>query len=332
MDLVSVIVPIYNVEKYLKRCINSIQNQSYKNIEIILVDDGSTDSSGQIADHYSEMDKRISVIHKDNGGLSDARNKGIDIAKGEYICFIDSDDYIHEKMIEVMYQILKKNACELAVCENYDVYVDEAQNDDKLNDIPKIIVENPIEAMKMWYKASFKNPTVAWNKLYNKKLFDTLRFEKGRIHEDEIIMQDIFCKCSKIVYIYEKLYYYYHRDNSITGSNSKYNLKNLDAVYAVKKRLEFFQQFDDQELKVLHSQQYADIVMFNYVRAMQSNIEKKNEVLEKLLEDLKIISNMIGMMDFKHRLKIVMFKLSPRLYGRIDLIQKKIRGINCNRK
>ena len=120
-ELISVIVPVYNVEEYLPKCIESIINQTYKNLEIILVDDGSTDNSGRICDEYAKKDDRIIVFHKENGGLSDARNCGIDAATGDWVQFVDSDDYIHQTMVEKMYSSCKRNQTKLAVCGRVDV-------------------------------------------------------------------------------------------------------------------------------------------------------------------------------------------------------------------
>ena len=133
-ELISVIVPVYNVEKYISRCIESIMKQTYKNIEIILIDDGSTDNSGKICDEYSLKDDRINVIHKKNGGLSDARNTGLDIAKGKYISLIDSDDFVSKFFIETLYNTCKNENCEIAICEYERVYEEKEEISDLEND------------------------------------------------------------------------------------------------------------------------------------------------------------------------------------------------------
>ena len=121
-DLISVVVPIYNVENYIKKCVDSILSQTYKNLEIILVDDGSPDNCPQICDEYAQKDNRIKVIHKENGGLSDARNAGIDISKGKFITFIDSDDYIEKDYVEVLYNSIKENASDMAIGSHKAIY------------------------------------------------------------------------------------------------------------------------------------------------------------------------------------------------------------------
>ena len=205
-ELISVIVPIYNVEKYLNKCIESIINQSYSNLEIILVDDGSKDSSGIMCDSYILKDKRIKVIHKENGGLSDARNVGIDKAKGEYIVFIDSDDWIDEKMIEILYNIIKKNNSDISICDYFLAYNEEIQT--QKEDIEIINLSN-IEALKKIYDKDLGVcMIVAWNKLYKRNLFkDDIRYPYGKIHEDEFTTYKLLYKAEKISYTKQKMYY-----------------------------------------------------------------------------------------------------------------------------
>ena len=166
-EKISVIVPVYNVEQYLDRCVDSIINQTYKNLEIILINDGSTDNSGQLCDELAKKDDRIRVIHKENGGLSDARNVGINVAEAELIGFIDSDDYIDEDMYEVLMTNLKRANADLSMCGHYDVYNDvlEAQVTEK-----KTWELSPQEAIKMVMEAKILSVT-AVNKLYKKSLF-----------------------------------------------------------------------------------------------------------------------------------------------------------------
>ncbi|MGX7112127.1 glycosyltransferase family 2 protein [Gemella cuniculi] len=226
MDKISVIVPVYNVEQYLEKCVNSIINQTYKNLEIILVDDGSTDSSGKICEKLAEKDARIRVIHKENGGLSDARNKGIEVATSNLIGFIDSDDYIDNDMYEILLKNLMDTDADLSMCGHYDVY----------NNIPESQVVNKKtwelnseKAIKMVMKAKILSVT-AVNKLYKKSLFSDLKFELGKIAEDAFIMIRLLDKCEKIVATNEKKYYYVHRENSIT--TQKFSKKFLNVIEA----------------------------------------------------------------------------------------------------
>lgn len=213
--MVSVIVPVYKVEDYLEKCIQSIQNQTYRDLEIILVDDGSPDQCGQICDRYKAQDERIQVIHKENGGLSDARNFGIDTATGEYILFVDSDDYIHPRMVEILLKELEDAGADLAVCAFRQV--DEAET------VPEDVaaggdaVSESFTGQEIMNNLQYRNllTVVAWNKLYRRQLFAQLRYPKGKIHEDEFLVHRLLHLCKKTVYIQDELYYYVRREGSI---------------------------------------------------------------------------------------------------------------------
>ena len=225
-EKISVIVPVYNVEQYLERCVDSIINQTYTNLEIILVNDGSTDNSGKLCDELAKKDERIRVIHKENGGLSDARNRGIDEAESDLVGFIDSDDYIDSDMYEVLLKNLNNTDADLSMCALYDVY----------NNTPEAQVTNKEtwelsseQAIKMVMEAKILSVT-AVNKLYRKSLFTDLKFEVGKIAEDAFIMVKLLDKCEKIVATNEKKYYYVHRENSIT--TQKFSTKFLNVIEA----------------------------------------------------------------------------------------------------
>ena len=173
--LISIIIPVYNVENYLGRCFQSVQKQTYKNLEIILIDDGSTDASGKLCDQYKLHDQRVKVIHQKNGGLSNARNSGLKIAKGEYITFIDADDFIHESYIERLYSLAEMNGSEI-VCCNY------TRGD--ADDFSGVKAEKQIEErtytademLRNWHGKYKHLETVIWNKLYKKELFEKIHF------------------------------------------------------------------------------------------------------------------------------------------------------------
>lgn len=225
-EKISVIVPVYNVEQYLERCVDSIINQTYTNLEIILVNDGSTDNSGKLCDELAKKDERIRVIHKENGGLSDARNRGIEEAESDLVGFIDSDDYIDSDMYEVLLKNLNDTDANLSMCALYDVYnnTPEAQVTNK--ETWKLSSE---QAIKMVMEAKILSVT-AVNKLYRKSLFTDLKFEVGKIAEDAFIMIKLLDKCEKIVATNEKKYYYVHRENSIT--TQKFSTKFLNVIEA----------------------------------------------------------------------------------------------------
>lgn len=229
-ELVSVIIPIYKVEEYLKQCIDSILSQKYSNIEVILVDDGSPDMCGAICDEYSSKDPRVIVIHKENGGISSARNAGLAIAKGQYIAFVDSDDYVSDLFIYNMVEEIEKTAdTNLVISSYYNVYYD----DDKKEEIIKKSSCN--DENTTYYDSEdiiynrfghFRIPfVVAWNKLYRRNLFDNVRYKEGVVHEDEFIFRSIIEQCKKVAYINEPLVFHRIRAGSIMTNYSRINVE-----------------------------------------------------------------------------------------------------------
>lgn len=210
--MVSVIVPVYNVASLLDRCLTSICKQTYRDLEIILVDDGSNDGSGQICDDWASRDSRVVSFHKSNGGLSDARNYGIDRAKGDYLMFVDSDDYVSEKLVELLHDAAYEHGAEIAICDPAHVFGDREAEFDFDN---RVSVFSSNEAIKeMLYQTSFL--TSAWGKLYSKTCFSDLRFPVGVLFEDSALMYRLFETASAIAYNPSRLYAYCHRENSIT--------------------------------------------------------------------------------------------------------------------
>lgn len=316
-ELISVIVPVYNVEKYLVRCLESLMHQSYTELEMILVDDGSTDQSGAIIEEYLKKDSRFIAVRKENGGLSDARNAGIDIAKGKFLIFVDADDYVHHQFVELLYQAVISTEADIAVCEG--VEVDEKNQGDTSSVIPlgyKTETFNAIDAMKFWYTRSFRNVTVAWNKIYRRELFAAERFEKGKFHEDEFIMHRIFMKAFRVTYIWAGLYFYYQRCDSITGSNT-YSIKRLDVVEACDERWKIFRETGDTELEYLHVLQYMDVLLGCSVDIM----EKYNGVDKKKYLDIlkaKMIEISTGRkIAIKQKCKMMLYQYAPYLYLKI---------------
>lgn len=228
-DLISVIVPVYNVEQYLGKCLRSIMDQTYKNIEIILVDDGSTDSSGFICEKAAIEDKRCLVFHKKNGGLSSARNFGIKYAKGRYLSFVDSDDYLMPTMIEKMHCEMIKHSVEIVAC-NYLFYFDES---DKKRVHP-VWTDNSVELSSNMAKKLllFENTyrCYAWNKMYSKYLFDDIEFPEGKLYEDIITSYKLISKIDKMYFVNEALYVYRQRVGSITQKSNKRVYEILDPI------------------------------------------------------------------------------------------------------
>lgn len=227
-DLISIVVPVYNVKNYLDRCIESIINQTYKNLEIILVNDGSNDGSGEVCEKWKKKDERIIVLHKKNGGLSSARNAGIEIAKGKYIAFIDSDDYVSHNMYQELHAILEKNKSDIVICGREYVW-DDGKTYCRYRYDRRIENYTSKEAIKEM-NSFRKFDMAAWDKLYKRSLFKNIRFPEGKLSEDYYIMYKLFWKSKKITYYAHPLYYYYQRRNSIT-KNKKINFDFINAAY-----------------------------------------------------------------------------------------------------
>lgn len=247
---VSVIVPIYKVEPYLRRAIDSILHQTYHNLEIILVDDGSPDQCGRICDDYAKEDNRISVIHKENGGLSDARNAGLNAASGEYIVFVDSDDFIAEDYVETLLQYLKKYDADVAMC-SYAVTASEEFDDSIFKEQDDTVeVCDRRELLNNLYDANHKDATyfiVSWNKIYKASLWKDVRFPKDRIHEDEATTYKIYDRAEKGVYLHRPLYGYFTAPSSIT--RDRFNIKRLQWMDALDDRIAYFEDKIDGLLK-----------------------------------------------------------------------------------
>ena len=237
--LISVIVPSYNVEKYISNCLDTILAQTYKNLEIICVNDGSTDGTGDIIAEYSKKDSRIKVISKKNGGLSSARNAGIDAAAGEYVALIDSDDYISEKYCERLITLINEYGADIARCRGRGV--ESMDYSEPTSDTaPQITVRSKFEALDIFYDGKFygwyaDDAPAVWNCLYRRKIFDGLRFnERLPRNEDESFTQRAIGEAEKVVYTDERLYYYYKRPGSLSYENAKdeYRLYIMKTVYA----------------------------------------------------------------------------------------------------
>ena len=228
-SLISVIIPCYNVEDFLPKCINSVIAQTYRNLEMWLIDDGSLDSCGKICDDYARKDNRIKVIHKKNGGLADARNAAIDRATGEWIVFVDSDDYVSEDYIETLYGLVERHHCKVGVAwfqsflENTEIKVVQPNYEEHVFDKTKGIE-------KMFYQELFD--TAAWAKIYHRSLFETgIRYPYGLIYEDLPTTYLLFLKADKVAFCNRIIYFYLLRKNSLEGQ--PFNKRKLDSALQI---------------------------------------------------------------------------------------------------
>lgn len=321
MGKLSVIVPIYNVESYLKKCIDSILNQTLKDIEVILVDDGSTDGCGKICDEYAKKDQRIKVIHKQNEGLSMARNAGIRAAGSQYIGFVDSDDYIADDMYEILYKNILDYDADISICGLYNCYKEKVIPQYSGNEF---IMLNNKEALRIALEG-IKFSVNAVNKLYKKELFDDIEFPKGKLSEDAFTIPKILSISSKIVFDSVPKYYYMHREDSITTSGFKE--KDFDVIKAYENNLKLIKK----EFPDLKSQaEFRLLWSYTYVldKIILSPNFNNSSTYKKIVSQLRRLTLNILLNPFfsaKRKAVTVLFLISPRFYSFVLKYQKKKR-------
>lgn len=254
--LISIIVPIYKVEHYLNRCIESLINQTYKNIEILLIDDGSPDSCPKMCDDWAMKDSRIKVFHKQNGGLSDARNYGTENASGEYITYVDSDDYVKPIYIYRLYAMLEKNGADIACC-SYIPIESEEKNESETKEYDIYLMNGQKACIQLF--TEHKVSTMAWSKLYKKNVLT--KFPKGRNYEDTATVCKVLYKANLVAASYLPIYYV-----NCSNSNSICHIKSLknldDSIWADMERARFFSSVNEKELAV-YAWNYAGGDMIN---------------------------------------------------------------------
>ena len=322
MAKVSLIVAIYNTGKYLKPCLDSLIKQTFEDIEIILIDDGSSDGSEEICDFYAKKDSRVKVIHKKNEGLSMARNSGIRYATANYIIFIDGDDYIENDMVEKLYYAIEENDADIAECGVSWIYKD--TNVEEVAE--KLIICDNIKSLE--YLLNGENFLVmACNKIYKKRLFEDIKYPKGCIHEDVGTTYKLIKEASKLVSIPYIGYNYVQRGSSI--SHMKFEKKHLDAIRFLEEIYICMKKINSY----LSSKSYENLMMgiiYWYIKAIEDNItnEKSRAILEKkFIDNFKYIKK--ENISIKVKIKIKIFKLNPKLYINLKSILKNKLNMNC---
>lgn len=239
-DKISVVIPVYKVEPYLDQCVQSVVDQTYTDLEIILVDDGSPDNCPAMCDAWAERDSRIKVIHKQNGGLSDARNAGLEIATGSYISFVDSDDWVSPDMFELLVGILEQADAQIAECGTVSVYPETERQpcERPEGSTPAFATYGTEEAMRHLLAEDVFSPMV-WNKLYRRECISNLRFEVGKLHEDVFFTHQAFGNCARIAKVETACYFYLQRHDSIMGK--PFSLGNLDSLEGKLRRMQYMQ-------------------------------------------------------------------------------------------
>lgn len=328
MPKLSIIVPVYNVEKYIKRCINSILDQCFENFELLLIDDGSTDNSGKICDEYAKKDKRIVCVHQENSGVSAARNKGLDIAKGDYIGFVDSDDYIHKDMYKELIYYLEENDADVSICSMTFVFGNYNKSEENIGNI------------KVFYgrKACHENLLLnnfglyVCNKIFKRDLCEQFRFDiKMKVAEDAYFNYLVLKNANRIVKINKGLYFYVQqREGSVTSNGfTDCRVQVLDYYKLVYEDIEneenmidcWFAGYMQQGVFVLLS------LIFQTYKS-EKNAKKLNEysllIDEVIANRSRIIKNKY--ISKKNKLAMLLISISPNLYCSLYLILRKVRG------
>ena len=335
---VSIIIPVYNVKSYLEESLDSVINQTYKNLEIIIVDDGSNDGSEKICDEYAKKDNRIKLIHRKNGGLSAARNTGLDNMNGDYVAFLDSDDAFIPETIEKSLNAMLTNDVN---CVMYMRSSCSTGKDGKLKEIAYIKtkpllqqrVYSRIEALRALANLTFAD--LAWNKLYKREIWEDLRFPEGKVYEDLYTIFHVIERVKNIYILHDKLVMYRFREGSISATKSLESIKNyLDAWLYFENYIETHtpEIFEEGQINKTRKKVYRNLMMcYSKVLSMQNS--EKSKILNLLKEHIKKYENLINIKDYNIGIRLVHFLMSHDsvfvqiLYPYLFKIYKNIKNI-----
>ena len=307
--LVSIIIPIFKVEQYLRPCVDSVINQTYKNLEIILVDDGSPDKCPEICDDYATKDQRIKVIHKRNGGLSDARNSGIEMANGNYLSFVDSDDIIHNQMIEMLMKPL---------LEDVDLKISACQlvrfSEDIIIPYCEVIHFSTIDYNEFLTKPLYM---VAVGKVYKKNLFNDIKYPIGRVHEDEFTTYKICYLAKKIAYTESQFYFYRQREGSIMTTMTINRF--VDIHDALKGQVDFFLEHHENQMYYQFLIRY--VLAYNNRKHLKKTLEGSKNILALWKTDLEKYP--LHCLTFRQKINFIMYFRFPRFRELLSKLVKK---------
>ena len=312
--LISVIVPIYKVEDCLDKCVRSVLEQTYSNLEIILVDDGSPDGCGSMCDSWAAKDSRIKVIHKENGGLSDARNAGVKIATGSLISFIDSDDWIEPDFMETLLNAMESQNAQIAECAVE--LVDEAGQVLRCRNTATVPVVDKIEGLRRLILEDGIYQTV-WNKLYRREMLEGIPFEKGKYHEDEFWTYQVFDRMERLAIVERPMYHYLKRTGSIMGAG--YSLKRLDGLEALFRRKEYLSKYE--QLRDLTCQQLMLELLWHLQSSLRHLQGKERDAAVAVIMGMKRTTPTVALkkltLNNKYRIWYKSFTLAPKLTARL---------------
>lgn len=317
-ELISVLVAVYNVDKYITKCLDSIINQTYSNIEIVIVDDGSTDNSKKICTEYAKKDKRIKVFEIEHGGLSKVRNYGIKVAAGKYIYFVDSDDYLDNDLLETLYNNIKKENADISCCSFYEVFKSKII---KKNSVNEYFVMSSHDAILKSFQDEGLS-VYAWNKLFKKELFNDIEFPLGKKSQDRFVMYQIFDKCQKIVYQSICKYYYVQRKDNTSMTLSKIN---TDSIEASLNAINYLKKYPQIINYATANYLLSELKCYKKKVLYSKKIDKTSR--KKILNDLKMYPNSI--MSGKNKIEFLLLKYFPHIYKIVCYIyySKKYRNM-----
>lgn len=316
MELVSVIIPVYKVEKYLNQCIESVVNQTYQNLEIILVDDGSPDNCPKMCDEWAKKDSRIKVIHKENGGVSSARNMALEVFKGDYLCFLDSDDTIHPNYIEVLHNAIKENNADVSVCNWKKVYdINNPQNKKLNSEKLSYKVFNNSNIFDLLYNKQIPLVMALWLKMYAREIFKDIRFPDVVVSEDDAIIHKVLFNCKRLVYVDCVLYNNTQRNSSLTATD--FSMKKLKSLYIFKDRIMFIEE-NKPEFKTKAIMHYIKILILYYYKSKWAKFDKG--ILKKIKAEINFYAKQGYVSKY-----VFMFKYLPHIFE--SLIKIKLKRI-----
>lgn len=317
MHKVSVIVPVYNVESYLEECLDSIIHQTFQCLEIILVDDGSSDRCPEICDRYALEDDRIRVIHKENGGLSDARNAGMAVMTGDFVLFVDSDDYVAADMIECLMGIALEHGADIVECGfvKTESSATKRPPHSKVSNLGPPRIFSAEQALERLMLHELKQ--VVWNKLYISSVVDGLLFEKGRLNEDEFWTYQVFGKAGQVVQIENVFYYYRQQPESIM--NAVYSLRRLDGLLALENRMQFMEKYYPDLLALAEKKFCFSGIYHGQKLVGNSDLDPERIHLKKIQRKIRhlIHTDKISALSFKERFWIRFFVVAPEVTCRV---------------
>ena len=320
-DLISVIVPVYKVEEYLAACVESVLAQTYQNFELVLVDDGSPDNCPRMCDEFAARDSRVRVIHKENGGLSSARNVGIDAANGEYLAFLDSDDLWTPVFLERLHTALTETDADFAVC------LFRRFQGEPPKELPSAVEAEVLtqrEAFECLFSLRNENMVVAPNKLYKRFIFDSIRYPLGQIHEDEAVIHQIIGCAKTVAWVEEEHYLYRQAPDSIM--TARFSLKRLDAARSKELRIEYFENCGMQDLADRTRIFYLYNLMWLYCMVQENgNAPDAKQICKKLHTRFCQIHTpqLMGEKSLKIKLQCGLFRYAPQFYTKLEKTKRK---------